>query len=161
MLILKCRLLRNPRNKIKKISVFKNYVSQLRISLVTTGSDAVKHLLLFFKRLSDEIGSRSHTCLCSIKILNYVSEFLLKSEHFFSVKKTKNLFYFLGTWPLYTFEKGVRGMQIGILNSMRAHQYTRTIPLNSFVPILFEICTKGIMLPKYCVIYLEDLMGRT
>ena len=29
------------------------YVSQLRISLVTTGSDAVKHLPLSFKRLSD------------------------------------------------------------------------------------------------------------
>ena len=54
--------------KIQKISVFKNYVSQLRISSVTTGSDAVKHLLLIFKRLSDEIGSRSHTCLGYIKI---------------------------------------------------------------------------------------------
>ena len=110
------------------ISVFKNYVSQLRISLVTTGSDAL--LLLFFKRLSDEIGYRSHTCLGSIKIQNYVREFLRKTEHlFFSVKKTKNLFYFLGTWPLSTFEKGVKGMQIGISNSIRAHLYTQTIPL--------------------------------
>ena len=122
-LILKCRLLRNPRNKILKISVFKNYVSQLRISLVTTGSDAVKHLLIFFKRLLDEIGSRSHTCLGSIKIQNYESEFLLKSEHLFFLSKKRRIFlYFLGTWPLYTFEKGVKGMQIGILNSVRAHQ---------------------------------------
>ena len=52
------------------------------------------HLQLSFKRLSDEIGSRSHTCLGSIKI-----EFLLKAEHlFFSVKKTKKLFYFLGNF---------------------------------------------------------------
>ena len=128
--ISKCRLLRNRRKNMKKISVFKTYVSQLRISLVTTGSDAVKNLLIFFKRLSDEIGSMSHTCLGSIKIQNYVSEFLLKSEHLFFSQKTKNLFYFLGTWPLYTFEKGVKGIQIGILNSMRAHQYTRTIPLS-------------------------------
>ena len=41
----------------------------------------------------------------------------------------RHLFYFLGTRPLNTFEKGVKGMQIGILNSIRAYQYTRTIPL--------------------------------
>ena len=35
-----------------------------------------------------------------------------------------------GTGPINTFEKGVKGMQIGILNSFRAHQYTRTNPLS-------------------------------
>ena len=89
----KCRLLRNPLNNILKISVFKIYVSQLRISLVTTGSDAVKHLLLFFKQLSDEIGSRSHTCLGSRKIQNYVSKFLLKSEHLFFLSKKRRIFF--------------------------------------------------------------------
>ena len=102
----KCRLLHNPRNNIMGISVFKIHVSQLCISLVTTGSDAVEHLVLFFKRLSDEIGYRSHTCLGSIKIQNCVSEFLLKSEEKKFCQKTNNSFYFLGTWPLYTFERG-------------------------------------------------------
>ena len=110
--------------------MFKNYVSQLRISLVTTGSDAVTHLLLFFKRLSDEICYRSHTCLDSIQIQNYLSEFLLKTEHLFFQSKKQRTF-FISWAPLYTFEKGVKGMLIGILNSMRALQFTLTISLTA------------------------------
>ena len=61
------------------------------------------------------------------------ASFSLKRNYNFSVKKNEaNFFYFLGTGPLNTFEKGVQGMQIGILNSMRAHQCTRTIPLRCF-----------------------------
>ena len=81
------------KKNIKKITVFKVYVSQLRISLVTTGSDAVKHLLLLFKPLSDEIGSRSHTCPGSIKIQNYVSEFLRKTDHLFFQSKKRRIFF--------------------------------------------------------------------
>ena len=97
----------DPRNKILKISVFKIYVSQFRISLVRTGSDAVKHLLSFFRRLSDEIGP-GHT----------------PAEHLFFLSKKRRIFFISWAPDHYidTFERGVKGRQIGILNSMRVHQ---------------------------------------
>ena len=55
---------------------------------------------------SNEIGCRSHTCLGSIKNPELCD---------------LTIIYFL------------KGMQIGILNSMRAHQYTWIIPLNKSV----------------------------
>ena len=90
----KCRLLHSTRSR--------NYdkcVLKLRFSIThkfghnTTGSDAFKHLLLFFKRLSDEICYRSYTCLGFIQIQNYVSEFLLKSEHLFFLSKRRRFFF--------------------------------------------------------------------
>jgi hypothetical protein len=56
-----------------------------------------------------------------------------KYAWFFWLKKIQFCFKEkLALQPLNTFEKGVRGMQVGILNSVRAHQYTRTIPLSIF-----------------------------
>ena len=68
-------------------------------------------------------------CINCIKIQNYERVFFpWNGTVIFSVRKTKHFFIYWAPDHYILLKRG-KGMQIGILNTMRAHQYTQTIPL--------------------------------